>query len=117
MRFKHIIKQANHLYEIYQRSRNLDILESIIRKSLGIAIDRNTRTYEKLRNIIRIKKLQIVAAKLNKQEKECLDNLWVIPHCYIIFGDSIAYKAMLDNLDVLDIVNSIDNPFVHIFHI
>lgn len=83
-RFKHIISQTNHLYDIYKCAQNLDVLESIIRKSLGIAIDKSTRTLEKLRNIIRIKKSSALTAKLTKEEKECFDNLWIVPHAYII---------------------------------
>lgn len=114
--FKHIISQSNHLNKVYRHAHNLDVLESIIRKALGIAVDRSTRTIEKLRNIIRIKKSSVITAKLTKEEKECFDNLWITPHAFIILADVHAINHFMDNLEILDILNSVDNPFIHVFY-
>lgn len=115
-RIKHLIAQSNSLHKIYKRSQNLDVLDSIIRKSFGIVLDKHTRTIEKLRNIIRLKKSSVQRTALSKEETECLDNLWTTPHVFIILGDLITINVLMDNMDILDIVNSVDNPFIHIFY-
>lgn len=115
-KFKNLVEQSNRLYTIYKHTQDLDMLESIIRKSLGIAIDKNTRTLEKLKNIIRIKKSSVITAKLSREEKECFEHLWTTPHVFIILSDLESINQLLDSWDILDIANSVDNPYVHIFY-
>jgi hypothetical protein len=115
-RIKYLVGQSNSLYEIYKRAQNLDVLDSIIRKSFGIVLDKPTRTLEKLRNIIRLKKSGVQRTALSKEETECLDHLWTTPHVFIVLGDLAAINKLMDNMDILDIVNSVDNPFIHIFY-
>jgi hypothetical protein len=115
-RIKHLVGQSNSLYEIYKRAQNLDVLDSIIRKSFGIVLDKPTRTLEKLRNIIRLKKSGVQRTALSKEETECLDHLWTTPHVFIVLGDLVTINKLMDNMDILDIVNSVDNPFIHIFY-
>ena len=115
-RIKHLVAQSDNLHKIYKRAQNLDVLDSIIRKSFGIVLDKNTRTLEKLRNIIRLKKSGVQRTALSKEETECLDHLWTTPHVFIILGDLTTINVLMDNMDILDIVNSVDNPYVHIFY-
>lgn len=115
-KFKQAIAQSNKAYMIYKRCQDVDQLDSIIRKSFGIKLDAHTRTVEKLRNIIRIKKSGVQRTALSKEENECLDHMWTTPHAFIILGDLASINTLMNNMEIVDLVNSVDNPFIHVFY-